>query len=285
MSVNQPNLLESLESRRLFSGAVLSHGVLHVTGDASGANTISVEAGTEAGSLQVTLHTVSKRGVAKDLVKTFPADMPVTRIMIRGGKGDDVINVGQTTPLMVPVFVLGLDGNDTIMTSAGDDVIDGGKGDDTIDAGDGNNVVRGKQGNDMIFTGSGNDKIAGGLGNDIVKAGAGDDVIRGDQGNDDLDGEAGNDTLFAGLGNDMLKGGDDNDTLWGGLGDDTLDGGAGDDKLGGIKGRNVLTGGSGIDTFVAVSLDSNPQNDFNSSEDVLQMMKSKSSDGYKAPSV
>jgi Ca2+-binding RTX toxin-like protein len=284
--MNQSNLLETLESRCLLSGAAWSmDGVLHIFGDASGANTIDVEAGTEAGSIQVTLHNVNKRGVATDVVKIFSDSFPVTKIMIRGGKGDDVINVGQVSPLDVPVCVLGLDGNDTIATSSGNDVIDGGKGDDTIEAGDGNNIVRGKQGNDTIFTGNGDDMIAGGLGNDTVKAGAGDDVIRGDQGDDDLDGETGNDTLFAGLGNDMLMGGDDNDTLWGGLGDDTLDGGAGDDKLGGIKGHNVLTGGSGMDTFLVVKLDLNPQNDFNSGEDILRLVKSRSTDGDKAPTV
>ncbi len=106
------------------------------------------------------------------------------------------------------------------------------EGDDTVIGSAGNQRILGNQGNDWLYGGNDEDKLAGG------------------QGNDRLIGYWGRDLLLGNLGNDNLTGNEDDDTLRGGQGSDNLNGGSGNDWLFGDFGTDQLTGGEGFDTFV-----------------------------------
>lgn len=135
----------------------------------------------------------------------------------------------------------------------------------------------GTSANDNLAGGSGNDNIRGGSSNDFISAGDGNDLLLGESGNDRVYGGRGNDNLTGGTGNDRLSGDSGNDTL---LGADPLTGR-------GIAEIDRLTGGTGADRFVlgtsqgvfyrgqgnsdyALILD------FNSREDFIQLLGSKS---------
>lgn len=126
-----------------------------------------------------------------------------------GTDGDDFIDVSAGKR---PDFVLGHDGNDTILTGPGDDVICSGDGNDTIESGGGNDKVSASGGNDTVAAGGGNDKVWAGSGNDSVDGGGGDDRLRGEAGIDMLDGRAGDDQLAGNADIDVLVGGDGEDT-------------------------------------------------------------------------
>lgn len=109
----------------------------------------------------------------------------------------------------------------------------------------------------------------GRLGADTILGGSGNDTLRGGPGADTLEGRGGNDALHGGLGRDTQRGGDGDDAVWGGLGRDTINGGPGNDRLGGILGNNVLIGAGGADEFLVRAIEHNPDNDYDSTEDVL----------------
>ncbi len=141
-----------------------------------------------------------------------------------GTTGNDTFSIGQEE---TPVYVNGLDGNDTlsvfsfVSTQSNGGLVKGGAGDDTI-------TVRGSATSLFrVFGESGNDTINLNTTNSLSFAdgGIGDDVL------------SGGGTLIGGAGNDRLTG---TGTLRGGDGDDVLTGGA------------TVTGGSGGDTFVTL---------------------------------
>ncbi|WP_164879658.1 hypothetical protein [Afifella aestuarii] len=159
------------------------------------------------------------------------------------------------------IFIMGLDGSDTITTGSGDDFLTGGAGDDRLNAGSGDDVVMGdvsgSSGRDIIASGAGDDTVYGGDADDDVNAedgldlvfgGAGDDTMAGGAGADTLYGGTGSDLVYGGTANDKLGGGDGDDTLWSGSGDDTLFGGSGADEIGGGSGRDLAFGGLGDDS-------------------------------------
>jgi len=121
-------------------------------------------------------------------------------------------------------YIQTLEGDDSVLGSAGDDVID-----EEIGVG-------------PTLDGEGNDTFFGEAGNDEIWAGNDDDLVYGGTGNDTLNGQAGNDTVFGGDGNDEVNGGGGDDVLLGDAGDDTLSGDGGDDIF-------DLTGG-GNDTVI-----------------------------------
>ncbi len=94
-----------------------------------------------------------------------------------------------------------------IVGGNGDDVLIGTAGDDVITAGNGSDVVNAGAGNDTVFGGNGDDTLNGGAGNDVISGGNGDDTLNGGAGSDTLNGDNGNDTLNGGEGNDLLSGG------------------------------------------------------------------------------
>jgi len=188
--------IESLESRRLLSGASVHNHVLRVAGDAGNNNTINVNNSADGLSIDVDITSVTANHVSKNFHASFLKTLGINKIMIAGGKRADTINVAQAN------------GSIGIKTR--------------IDS---------HQGTDTITTGDEADVIYAGLGADIVHSGAGNDLVYGGNGDDKLFGEDGNDTLWGGNGKDDVEGGNGDDKLGGVLGQNTLMGGAGRDTF------------------------------------------------------
>jgi len=208
----------------------------------------------------------------------------------------------------------GGDGNDIISGAAGDDTLDGGNGNDNLNGGIGNDTMIGGNGNDSYVVDSVNDitteaSSTGGV--DTVSASvnyilsanvenltlSGTAILgTGNASNNTITGNASDNTLDGGDGNDTLSGVNGNDSISGGDGSDNLSGGAGNDILSGgsatVGQKDILTGGTGSDVFVlgtqtqvfyddgnstsAGTTDYATINDFNSSEDVIQLRGSAS---------
>ena len=143
-------------------------------------------------------------------------------ITIRGGDGDDTIEVAEG--VTVNFVIESGDGDNTITAlGAGDDRITGGAGRDTITVGAGNNYVDGGAGDDTIqvdgagrnvlYGGDGADRITAGRGLDYVDGGAGDDRIEGVAGNNVLIGGTGTNTILTGTGNTRVYAGDDSTVI------------------------------------------------------------------------
>ena len=181
------------------------------------------------------------------------------RVIVNTGTGDDDVKVrvdpktGEVIvtvngadyhyPPGTPITIRGGEGNDTIEVPKGSNIrvtLLGGEGDDTI---------RGGDGADKIFGGRGKDDLYGGRGNDYISGGSGIDYIDGQDGNDVLSGGSGQDTLYGLGGDDQLSGGEDDDYLEGAKGNDSLHGGAGRDVLSGGRGDDRLAGGTGDDVY------------------------------------
>lgn len=110
-----------------------------------------------------------------------------------------------------------------------------------IIGGDGDDVLIGTAGNDFVYGGGGNDAILLFGGDDIGNGGAGNDMVAGHEGRDLLIGGLGVDQLIGGKDKDVLSGDGSGDDLYGGDADDILSGGRGD--------GDVVIGGAGDDTF------------------------------------
>jgi Ca2+-binding RTX toxin-like protein len=120
-------------------------------------------------------------------------------------------------------------------------------GNDTLnrsgDTGPGN--ILGLAGDDSILTGSGLADVAADSGNDIIILQTGDTIIT-DGGADTNFGGLGNDVLVSGDGRDTLQGNEGNDPIDGGQGIDTIAGGGGSDLFdytSGYDGENAAGGG------------------------------------------
>lgn len=126
---------------------------------------------------------------------------------IRGGAGNDVIEVGST--LSTPQGINDLHGNtgdDTIIGGRGGDWVVGGQGNDYLSGGGDADVVYGNLGDDTCLGGDGADWIRGGQGNDSLEGWVGDDFMAGDRGDDTIIGGLGADTFhtFSGAGIDRI---------------------------------------------------------------------------------
>jgi hypothetical protein len=164
----------------------------------------------------------------------FPPGTPIT---IRGGSGNDTIDIPKGTN--VSVTLLGSGGSDVIQGGAGDDRILGGAGADEIFAGKGADYVSGGAGDDYVDGQAGGDVLSGGTGADVLYGLGGDDYLTGAGGDDYLEGAEDSDELQGGAGSDVLSGG---------RGGDTMNGGTGDDVMYGGQGRDSIAGGGGTDT-------------------------------------
>ncbi len=185
----------------------------------------------------------------------------VKRIVVKAGKGDDVLDV---RGVLAPVDAYGGDGNDTLYAGQSDgSMFFGGGGDDTLVAEEAKdmflgatNEFHGGPGDDLLTGGARNDRLSGDDGRDKLYGNAGMDELRGGSGNDQLYGGDGPDTLYGGDGADVLIGddpattGEADDELYGEEGDDHLEGGPGSDKLVGGNGDDTLDGGMGDDVLL-----------------------------------
>ncbi len=134
------------------------------------------------------------------------------------------------------------------------------------------NYLLGSLDNDHIDGHGGDDRIDGGLdGADWLSGGHGDDVIISSYGGegDLLDGGDNDDYLYGRDGNDILIGGTGDDYLSGGAGNDILIGGSQDDHH--ADGSDVMIGGAGEDLFVLDSSSVDRIQDFQSSEDAIDL--------------
>lgn len=198
-------LLESLESRRLFSVTVTEGypGFYEICGDEH-PNVIDVSVSMNDETF--TLDGVTYTGVAY--------------ILVHGYGGDDTISVISTDG---PGYITGVisagDGNDTITLNF-DGGVWAGAGDDTLylsdafygealgEAGDDRIYISGDCYDAQIDGGAGNDFIdcsgnnyrvfaRGGAGNDTIIGSAYDDHLRGDEGDDTIIGGGGNDSILS----------------------------------------------------------------------------------------
>jgi Ca2+-binding RTX toxin-like protein len=170
-----------------------------------------------------------------------------------GAQGTDSTCFGR------PATIVGTDGDDEILGTAGPDVIVSLDGDDSIQAGPGADYVCAGPGRDDLVGGSGNDVLSGDTGPDGLVGNRGHDVGHGGGGDDHWgDSEPrtiGHDRFFGGSGDDFARGELGRDAFFGGQGVDSLAGGRGDDRLGGgadagdvllgFLGNDALDGGAG----------------------------------------
>lgn len=160
------------------------------------------------------------------LIQRIRALQPDGTLVLTGSIGPDAISLTQSggvitadingelvqvsAALVTRVIVRGLDGDDVIAT-------DGSIGVPVTFEGDG--------GNDLLVGGTGAERLLGGDGDDLLRGGGGDDVLLGGGGDDVLIGGGGDDEADGGDGRDILIGGAGADRLLGGGGDDILIGG------------------------------------------------------------
>lgn len=189
-------------------------------------------------------------------------------IYAEGGRGNDLLTLGDGNLAGQSGTLLGGLGNDYLIGAVGSDLLEGGSGNDILIGGRpvAFTPIFGTEFQDDTTFSSGNDTMSGGTGSDALYGFDGDDVLYGEDGDDagtvsftttgigvqpsvkgGLFGGAGQDYLDGGRGNDWLDGGADNDTLLGGEGNDTILGGSGVNNSYGGSGNDSLVGGSDRD--------------------------------------
>ncbi|MBD2330096.1 calcium-binding protein [Alkalinema sp. FACHB-956] len=102
-------------------------------------------------------------------------------------------------------FIDAKDGNNLVLSGAGDDYIITGSGEDFIDAGGGNNSIFSGAGADEIVVNSGRNWIDAGDGNDRIVLLAGNNFLRGGTGNNSISVNSGNNFIDATMGRDNIN--------------------------------------------------------------------------------
>lgn len=187
---------------------------------------------------------------------------------VTGGIGSDYLGSGGENPS----HLTGQEGDDALISGAGDDTLDGGEGDDTLYSGSGNDILNGGEGDDDLSSGEGNDTLTGGEGNDTFAfaTNGGDDVITDFTPGEDkisinvystdsqydisYDPETGNSTITYEGGSITVEGaqitGDDIAMrAFGTSGDDDMRGGVGNDYFRSQGGSDTISGGAGDDVI------------------------------------
>ena len=237
------SLICPLEARLFFHGAVLTDGLLTVTGSGVDDSFVfSIDEDQGLFTLQA-----SEDGDAEEPQNFLASD--VTSVLIYCEAGADFVNGGDITQ---PIAVDGGKGNDTLLGGKGNDTLKGGAASDSIQGNDGNDIIVGGYGTDVLFGNKGSRDMAdyaerGGP----VTVGIGQSADDGEPGENDtvtttfeiIRGGAGNDTLRTTTSNAV--------TLIGGAGDDTLTGQGGNDALDGGTGVDLMIGNGGNDSFYA----------------------------------
>jgi ELWxxDGT repeat protein len=104
--------------------------------------------------------------------RTFPF-ASVRRINVDLQGGDDAFEIDEGTGGMIRLrtYVLGGEGNDTIIAASAPDTLIGGAGSDRLYGGRANDLINGGTGNDRINAGRGADQVSGGEGRDRISCG------------------------------------------------------------------------------------------------------------------
>ncbi len=115
--------------------------------------------------------------------------------------------IGTEQPATDRVFTLvqGSNSKNFLIGTPADDAVFGLNGDDLILTGAGQNLAFGGLDNDTLVGGAGDDGLFGGAGNDTMEGGAGDDLLMGGPGNDVLDGGGGTNVLVGGSDADIFR--------------------------------------------------------------------------------
>jgi Ca2+-binding RTX toxin-like protein len=166
--------------------------------------------------------------------------------------------------------IVGTAGNDAILVGGGNDLIIAGPGDDTITADIDvqsadygwsvtETTVADGSGYTDSFTYNGIDytDVTTGTGDDTIFGGAGNSYIQLSDGNNYVDCGTGNDTVFGGNGDNTILGGAGDVYFAGASGNDYIDGESGNDTIWGGGGNNTIFGGSGNDALHAGGVDKN----------------------------
>jgi Ca2+-binding RTX toxin-like protein len=190
-----PLAFELLEARHLLSITFGGH-TLHVTGEQSLPNTITVGLTPGGQSVVADLQFTNRQGALVDQTKTYPLS-DVHLLIVTGGNKSDTITIDQTNGLFPVTDRIYLhNGNDTVTTGDEADQIFCGNGYDVVNTGNGNDTLIGGHGVDTLFSGNGNDYIRGGVrGHSDIVTGSGDNIL--------ID-PFGHDTLMAGSGADVF---------------------------------------------------------------------------------
>ncbi len=185
--------IESLESRRLFSGIAIQGHTLRIVGAAGSSNLITYGLSSDGQGVDATLSFPTKAGL-QSVTRTFPLSKGLHLVSVSGGnKGDSITCDESRGVFLVNAVINGNGGDDTIISGSGDDKIYGGAGADSINGG------------------AGSDRIFGDPGKDTLLGGDGDDYLKGGQDRDSLEGNAGDDTLINAFGDDTMVGGTGSD--------------------------------------------------------------------------
>ncbi|MBO3275893.1 peroxidase family protein [Pseudomonas schmalbachii] len=220
---------------------------------------------------------------------TFTLEVDQDRQFNAGLGGDDptggiTINGVEITPLVIRdnpetvgpdsnylrytggdhVVMGGTDGNDVIVSGAGDDTVWGDAGNDRLEGGAGNDAVLGGDGDDIITDMFGDNRMEGGAGNDVIavgsmEAGGAGNLILGGDGQDFIIVTEDIATIFGGQGDDFILSPKTSLPPTGNEGDDwiemgTQDGAPGDNfaplLTDEIAGNDIFVGGPGFDEMI-----------------------------------
>lgn len=264
--------IETLDSRELLTvTAVVTDGVLRIDGDnADNRVNVSTQVTSSNGTvMQRYIVTELLNGTSRSLLNTT-----ATKIIFHGAGGNDEFY----NNTILPAYVYGEGGDDTLTSGGGTDLLDGGAGNDTysfdlhrelgwdqivetrtsdidtlrfsgpasvdIDLNSKNLTGRadGKVSDRLRLTLNQGwlENVYGGDGDDKIVGTGWHNLLAGGAGRDDIFGMGGNDELYGETGDDVLHGGDGNDQLWGQEGNDWLNGDANDDQLHGGVGNDTL---------------------------------------------
>ena len=185
----------------------------------------------------------------------------IGKLELKGSINADQLKVAAT--LTSPVFMLGMDGDDTLQGGGANDIVDGGTGDDSLNGGLGTDILRGGLGNDNYVVENAGDVISESLdaGTDKVSSNV-TYTLSANVENLTLTGTA----AINGTGNTQAN------NITGNAANNQLIGGSGNDILNGGTGVNVLTGGTGSDIFRFTTSDhSDKITDFNAANDTIQL--------------
>ncbi len=97
-----------------------------------------------------------------------PSSVATGLLVVTGGSGDDLIEIGATVPAATRVRANGNAGSDQLIGGPGDDVLEAGENYNGPD--DGNDELVGNGGGDVLYADPGADRLVGGAGNDLLVA-------------------------------------------------------------------------------------------------------------------